>query len=99
LSSAATPLNSSPSNVEEDFYVTTLNLSALRHAATPKLRDKIINKINRKLPAGQKLRVNRKQFSDHRFYITRDESNAVRLFTDELELLRFALEIGVTLPS
>jgi hypothetical protein len=76
-----------------------LSMAALRHVATPKLRDKIINKINRKLPDGQKLRVSRKQFTDHRFYITTDESNVVRLFADELELLRFALEIGVTLPS
>jgi hypothetical protein len=99
LSGAATLPNSSPSYVEEDFCVTALNLSTLRHAATPKLRDKIINKINRKLPAGQKLRVSRKQFADHRFFITSVASNVVRLFADEHELLRFALEIGVTLPS
>jgi hypothetical protein len=73
-----------------------LSMAALRHVATPKLRDKIINKINRKLPDGQKLRVNRKQFADHKFYLISADSNVVRLFADARELLRFAAEIGVS---
>ncbi len=76
--------------------MTSQNLSALRHISTPKKRDTIINKINRKLPDGQKLRVSRKQFADHKFYIVNADSNVIRLFADARELLRFAIETGIS---
>ncbi len=74
--------------------MTSHELKAARHAATPRLRDKIILRLNRRLPDGQKVRVVRKSYADCRFALHDASGNILKEIPTPRDLVTFAVSLN-----
>jgi hypothetical protein len=74
--------------------VTAQFLSALSAASTPKKRDAVIKKINRRLPPDRRVRAMRGFCRDFQFALTDAADNVIKPISDARALVLFAAEVG-----
>lgn len=63
-------------------------------AVTSASRDKILKKINRRLPADRRVRVMRGDSHHYRFVVVDATDNIITPFSDARALAQFAIDLG-----